>query len=534
MPPSSVKSRTEQSEIESLLKSATKNLDKRRALLDFRFSVNRLFEPDKEFEDFHFSWCGYNYNPTSGLYEVGFFETGLYNLLLGCPGSAKSTIAHICRHAWLILRHRELYLLGIDRYPKVFLSGSATLELATGFTRAIKRLLLKPEVVDVFGDIVVNGERAADSHFRITGIQYGTEKEDTVEAFGMLKGTIAAKHADEITIDDAVNRKNSESPTDQRTLIEKHDFDVTRAMNPATRLNVIGNCHHPADYYANLQDAEKRPAFKGRLIKVKRLGGDSPETFKSFWPKRWSLDSVLFLKENTGPIIWEALHQQNVKPMRGGIINWDWFKWQSNVPGVEPENLPRYIGIDSQIKQEEHNDYFAATVWSFDRETRRRFEKESYFGKLTFEEKISKIISLAANHYPFVAGIAIEEQGGGFDLASKLSRETGLKIVSVPAMRDFIARLIAKQHLFSQGLLWFIGPERPGDFMKDVGIWPEELVTFRADVKPPPPAHKDRTAAWLIMEDIIPDFGPVNAEGSGTRQMETAMERESSQIGRNF
>lgn len=487
--------------------------------------------PFYRFKDFHWKIAERMHRDAAG-------RLPRRNLILGFPGSAKSTVFTECRTAWLLLQNWYLIKLGYPIKPLTTLVGSQDLPKATERTRGIKLCLRAPNVRKLFGKVV--SDRCSDEYFDLEGVQHTGRASDTiltadspferdfsVRAFGMESGSVTSYHADIVDIDDAVTFENSRTEHQRENLKKKMAFDVVRACNPGGQINWVGNHHHSADMYADLRNNKKYPQFAGQVFIIPALN----KIEKSVWEERWATEELTLIRQTTPRLIWFPLYQQNIKPMEGGVINFAWFRWKLDEP--PPPNLPVYIGVDPAIRQSEHADYFAVCVLAFDRKTRKRYEEEIFFGHLTWDERLNKLKKIIQYYQGLgrLAAVGVESQGGGIDLAEKLTKELEIKVRDIPSKIDIVSRLNLTSHIFQNGLVVLDGPER-SDYMPDVGTFVEELLEVRPDLLPPPPRHDDRISAFLVANSMIPGRDTVMPiEAVGQRQMSTEIvERETAEL----
>lgn len=354
-------------------------------------------------------------------------DGGKRNLLLAYPGSAKTTIAHLCRHAHTLLQNWWELKHNCTTRPLITLSGSQNMPKASEMTAGIKSLLLAPLVVWLFGEVVLPSPYTSDQSYDLffgKSVVFPGKKDKSVQAFGVDGGQIIAKHASKVTLDDPVTWKNSRTAVQRETLWGKIHTDIVRGLDPGAELNICGTRHHDGDAYGALG---RLKSFKGRTIIQPMLTPADQST----WEARWSTAECLARRDDTPPFIWRALYQEDTKFSEGGLIRLSklsqGFFGRGDAPGIE--NLSVYIGGDLSVKQKEHNDYCAYTVMGVD-VNRHEWEIEIIYGKWTFEECATKLEQLGNAYRERLRWINLDEAAGGFQVAQILRKRCNLPIMT--------------------------------------------------------------------------------------------------------
>jgi len=417
---------------------------------------------------------------------------------------------------------------GLAKRPMVFLSGAYNATTAMNlFTRNIKRQLALPIMAFLFGQII--DPNCADAGFNLLGLDYSHEKDNAIQAFGALEGNVAGLHGDILTLDDPITLATARSGVQRMSFSEKVPIDIRRVLRRPphqfagcwrnAQFNVMGYPLHSADFYADLQNEEKNPAFKNRTQKWPALNREG----ESFFPELYSTATVLDWKLNTPPSTWQSVYMQDISQAKGGIVQDAWLSWWADNP--PPERLSIYVGGDLSLKQTEHADYCAYFALGFDLQTRRRWEIDQIWGRWTFAERCKQLKEFCEswrnNPGWRLVKVGVEAQASGSDVVETLKQQTDLPICEVKVTKDKLLRLTEKTHLFEQGKMILKGPAR-NDIMPDVGDWAQELLSFRPGLAPPPPVHDDRTDAYLIAEGLIEPSGDA---GSATTYGERALNK---------
>lgn len=446
---------------------------------------------------------------TAKHYEAfNFFDGAENNLLLGYPGSSKSSSMHTARHAWMANRNRWEVREGLAKRPMVFLSGSYNVTTAVKlFTRNIKRQLSLPLLAFLFGPII--DRNCSDEGFNLLGLDYSHEKDNAVQACGVAKGDIAGYHADIFTCDDLVTFKLARSPVERMNLQEKMAVDIKRVLKrpPHTfagterkpQFNVLGYPHHSSDIYADLQDKQKYPTFENRLVTWPALDVNG----ESFFPELYDTATIKGWESETPRLIWAGTYMIRSKGMTGDIISDTWLRWWADNP--PPEKLDVYIGGDLSIGETETAARTAYFALGYDPLTKKRWELDCVYGHWTFAERIDELKKFCAPYQNSetwrLQAVGLEKPASGSDIVKTLQDTTSLPVQAVSATKDKNSRLIEKSHLFQYGKMILKGPAR-NDVIPRIGDWPLELTERRTTVIPAN-GTVDRTDAYLIAEGLI-------------------------------
>ena len=192
-------------------------------------------------------------------------------------------------------------------------------------------------------------------------------------------------------------------------------------------------------------------------------------------PAHESVDTLIELKREMGPIAFSAQYQQAPIPPGGTIIKRKWLTTYDHV-GIQPGDRI-VISWDIALSEMETGDYSACVVLLIRNEV--FFILEVVRGRFPFETLKRKIMDLKKRYHP--STLLIEESPISLGLIQSL-REQSINVTTYKPDTDKRARLIAQTDLFAGGSVRL--PQRAS--------WLEEFV---AELLAFPGGHDDQVDA---------------------------------------
>jgi predicted phage terminase large subunit-like protein len=162
-------------------------------------------------------------------------------------------------------------------------------------------------------------------------------------------------------------------------------------------------------------------------------------------PAHESVDTLIELKREMGPIAFSAQYQQTPIPPGGTIIKRKWLKTYDELRWREGDRI--IMSWDIALSEMETGDYAACVVLLAREET--FFVLEVVRGRFPFETLKAKIIELKKQRYQ-ISTLLIEESPISLGLIQSL-RERSINVTTYKPDTDKRARLIAQNDLFAGG-----------------------------------------------------------------------------------
>ena len=299
-----------------------------------------------------------------------------------------------------------------------------------------------------------------------------------------IDGTLTGLGGNLIIIDDPIKLGDAMSDAVRERVIEWYRSTLLSRGDDktATRIVVVMQRVHQNDLVGYLREQGgfeflNLPAIATRS-KTYDLGDGRTYTRQQgelLHPAHESVDTLLELKREMGPIAFSAQYQQAPIPPGGTIIKRKWLTTYDYI-GIQPGDRI-VISWDIALSEMESADYAACVVLLIRNEV--FFILEVVRGRFPFEMLKRKIIDLKKRYHP--STLLIEESPISLGLIQSL-REQSINVTTYKPDTDKRARLIAQTDLFAGGSVRL--PQRAG--------WLEEFV---AELLAFPGGHDDQVDA---------------------------------------
>jgi predicted phage terminase large subunit-like protein len=300
-----------------------------------------------------------------------------------------------------------------------------------------------------------------------------------------IDGTLTGLGGNLIVIDDPIKLGDAMSDAVRERVIEWYRSTLLSRGDDksATRIVVVMQRVHQNDLVGYLQEQGGFKVLNLPAIATKTdtydLGGGC-RTYtrlqgELLHPAHESVDTLIELKREMGPIAFSAQYQQAPIPPGGTIIKRKWLTAYGYV-GTQPGDRI-VISWDIALSEMESGDYSACVVLLIRNEV--FFILEVVRGRFPFETLKGKIMDLKKRYHP--STLLIEESPISLGLIQSL-REQSINVTTYKPDTDKRARLIAQTDLFAGGSVRL--PQRGG--------WLEEFV---AELLAFPGGHDDQVDA---------------------------------------
>ena len=376
------------------------------------------------------------------------------------PRSGKSLIASVAFPA---------YVLGHDPTKKIVsltYSGSLAVKMANDFRMTVG----SPWYADVF------------PHTRIA--KHKDTEEETVFSAGGFRlatsttGTLTGRGGDIIICDDVSKAQDIFSDTKRETTNELYrNTVISRLNNKHTgAIIVVMQRLHPSDFVGHLLETGdgwtvlKLPAIAMADERI-QIGEDDfyfraeGEPLHAEREPLWVQEE---LRNEVGPYVWAAQHQQDPTPIDGNIIKRAWLRYH-NVVITTPNYKNRIIqSWDTAGRTGPRNSYSVGTTLLVSEGN--YYLLDMVRGRFDSATLIAAAIEMAKKHGPSV--ILVEGASSGDFLAAELKKSCRYRVELVPVVLDKVTRLWNQAAKFANGR--FFLPEH-APFR---GIVEKELLTF--------------------------------------------------------
>jgi len=406
------------------------------------------------------------------------------SMVLAPRGHGKSTVLTVGYTLWLVLNDPDARVLVV----------SNTQSQASAFLREIKQRLESQNVSALYGP--QRGPKWTESEIILAGCKR-PGKEATVTVMG-VEGAIISRHFDAIILDDIVDQENARTETQREKLKEWFYVTLMPTLEPHGHMHIVGTRYHLRDLYGALTAG---PFAENYLCDRAMSSAGEP-----LWPSKFSKEWLLTLREEAGPVIFNAQYQNDVELMRGRTFKSEWFKHYA----VEPADLKVAIGVDPAIGRTDKHDYFAACAVGSDRDG-NFYVLESFRGRYTFEEQMRQIVAMYERHHrparPVVR-VGIEATAYQEALPQRLRASTRMPVVEVRPAVDKLSRAHALTAHFESGRVFF--PDGPGcdALVEELLLFPEGKHDDMFDALEIAINLTEKSTGW---KDILPKTSPQTA-----------------------
>jgi predicted phage terminase large subunit-like protein len=345
----------------------------------------------------------------------------------------------------------------LGKFPaKKVMQASNTGELAVGFGRKVRNLVMGEQYAEVFPDVTLRQDSKAAG-------RWSTNKDGEYFAIG-VGGTMTGRGADLVIIDDP--------HTEQEAALAAHDPSVydksyewytsgpRQRLQPNGAIIIIATRWSERDLIGRvIQDSVER----GRPDEwdVVELPAIMPSG-SSLWPEFWPLDQLQALKEELSPSKWNAQYQQQPTGEEGAIIKREWWNiWTKD----EPPRCEFIIQAwDTAFTKNERSDFSACTTWGIfymneDSNDTHMILLDSFQKRMEFPELKEKARSHYLEWEP--DDCIIEAKAAGASLIQELNQQADLFVRGYTPSRgtrqqsnDKISRMNTVAPIFQSGKVW--------------------------------------------------------------------------------
>jgi predicted phage terminase large subunit-like protein len=370
----------------------------------------------------------------------------------------------------------------LGKYPgKKVMQASNTGELAVGFGRKVRNLVMSEQYAEVFPDVSLRQDSKAAG-------RWSTNHDGEYFAIG-VGGTMTGRGADVVIIDDPHTEQEAAlSAAGDTTIYDKayewYTSGPRQRLQPNGAIIIIATRWSDKDLIGRvLKDSiERNRPDEWRVIEFPAiLPSGNP-----LWPEFWPLEQLQALKEELAPVKWNAQYQQKPTGEEGALIKREWWNvW-------EKEDPPRCEFViqawDTAFTKNERSDYSACTTWGVfhmneDPNDVNIILLDSFQKRMEFPELKEKARSHYLEWEP--DDCIIEAKAAGASLIQELNQQSDMFVRGYTPSRgtrqqsnDKIARMNSVSPIFQGGKVW--APDTR---------WARELIDQMASF--PNAAHDD-------------------------------------------
>lgn len=259
---------------------------------------------------------------------------------------------------WHILKNPNVRILIASR------SGENAADMASTIRKQFES---NEKLRRIFGDMRGKDDWC-DSSFTVS-TRTRVAKESTIETVG-VEGAVVSRHYDVILGDDLVDQKTVGTARTRENTLTFYAKSLIPTLEPDTgEIHLTGTRYHPRDLYGVKYDGEIEGTpgeYRDCTLVLPALTGDDMIGYRSGWPEKFSVPSLIDLRDNVvGRVHFETQFQCSCTLMAGKIFSFEQF--ESSSSALIPQGLPAYLGGDLAASLERDSDYFALITIYYDR-----------------------------------------------------------------------------------------------------------------------------------------------------------------------
>jgi predicted phage terminase large subunit-like protein len=426
----------EQREILTLLSDIEDAKKRDRARLDFLSYVKYMWPTFVE---------GYHHRIIASLFDDVIAGKKKRIIINMAPRHTKSEFASVFLPS---------YFLG--RFPqKKIIQSSHTAELAVGFGRKVRNLVIRPDYQNLFPGTALSADSKAAG-------RWATSDGGEYHAIG-VGGAVAGKGADLFVIDDPHSEQEAvlaiTNPEIYDKTMEWYEGGPRQRLQPGGSIIVVMTRWSIRDLTGQLikKQMNEPGADQWEVIELPAL---LPESGEPIWPEFWSLEELLKTKASIPVSKWNAQYQQQPTSEEGALIKREyWRDWEQ----VKPPDCDIIMqSWDTAFTAGTRSDYSACTTWGvfFNEEEGKNniILLDAIRGKWEFPELKQKALEHYKKWDPDIT--LIEARAAGHPLIYEL-RMMGIPVQDVTVGRgtvtnrnDKISRTNSVTDIFASRTVW--------------------------------------------------------------------------------
>ena len=388
------------------------------------------------------------------------------------PGSMKSTIVSVCWPCWLWIRNpSERILSGSHNYK-----GPGARDV-----RRARKLMKSDWFQARWGD-----------RFKFAGDQdektrYENSKTGYRISFSAKSGSTGERGSVIIFDDPHDAAKAMFSQADRETVINVYDQTLSTRLNKGGVIVIIMQRLHEVDLCGHVVKDEHWEVlrfpmeFEASEPCETILGLQDPRTEPDelLWPEQLSSKELAVLKRRLRPHGTASQLQQRPAPLKGGIIDIDWFR-----QFVAPPDATQCLEVcqfwdTAQKANELLNAPWVCGTWA--RTETGFYLLDVYREWMNYPTGKRMAISLAEKWNP--SAVVIEDKSTGSSLIQEMQRDTTLPVVPFEPEGDKVTRLSTESPTIEAGSVYL--PQSAGwlpDFLRELATFPASDTMDQADM----------------------------------------------------
>lgn len=227
-------------------------------------------------------------------------------MLLLPPQHGKSSIASKRYPAWT---------LGCNATHDI-ISASATHQLAEDFGRDVRNCIQSRECKNIFPDLMLAEDSQAKG-------KWATSQGGSYYSVG-IGGSLFGRGATRCIIDDPfASWEDAQSELSRERVWEWYTGTLYNRIRPTGAIVLIQHRMHEADLAGRLIERMGQGKDQWTIINLPAIDTEG----KALWPERYDVPALERIRDNSSPVKWQSLYQQNPIPDEGTFFRKEWFQF---------------------------------------------------------------------------------------------------------------------------------------------------------------------------------------------------------------
>lgn len=353
----------------------------------------------------------------------------------------------------------------LGKYPFLdIVSASYGASLVEGFSRNIRRAIRDDDAYKtVFPNVRLDDETGAIARWTLRFEQDGRERLGGGYRCVGVGGPLTGTGADILIIDDVVkNAEEANSETIRDATWSWYSTTARTRLMPGGGVIIVLTRWHDDDLAGRILELMKThdDADRFEVISYPAIAEfDEPhrKAGEALHPARYDERAYAQIRASVGPVVWNALYQQNPVPDEGEYFKKDDIQYYTDLPPLA--SLSIYAGWDLAISQRDSADPSCGAVAGFDADY-NLYVIDRYYGRFGSEEIVQRLLDSQRSHHPLVHWMEKEKVqmalGPFIDYAMTQAGIHDFNIVDVPpGRRDKEARARPLQGLIQRRKVFF-------------------------------------------------------------------------------
>ncbi len=307
----------------------------------------------------------------------------------------------------------------LGRNPtRQIIAASYNSDLATGFGREVRNIMVSPEYDEVFPNVKLRQDsRAAD--------RMNTEQGGAYFAVGVGTAT-TGRGAHLGLIDDPFkDREDADSELQRNRVWDWYRSTFYTRLMPGGAIIVIQTRWHEDDLSGRLLNHD---AAQWTVLDLPAISDKG----EALWPEWYDIPALHRIRDTIGPREWSALYQQKPQPDEGGFFQRAWFEEWTEKP------LLNIYGTSDYAVTDEGGDYTVHRIWGVDSQD-NLYRLDGWRGQTSADVWIEQKIDLIAKWKPFAwfgeAGV-IQKAVEPMLIRRMRERKTFCRMEWIPSIHD--------------------------------------------------------------------------------------------------